>query len=128
VSRRTLRVAELIRTEVARILAREAADPRLEGVTVTRVEVSADLSDASIRWRYLDPSGERSSEEIEAALVRAAPFVRARLSELLALRRVPALHFRLDTALEEGDRTLAVLRELATEREARSQQDGDGEK
>ncbi|MGH0034243.1 MAG: 30S ribosome-binding factor RbfA [Myxococcota bacterium] len=129
-SRRTRRVAEQIRSEVARILRQEASDPRLELLTLTRVSVSADLAQATLHWSYLDPAGERSAEQIAEALEKAAPFVRSRLAELLPLRRTPALRFRHDESLEKGDRTLAVLQELRTERETKEstrERDGDGE-
>ncbi len=118
-SRRTLRVSEQIRAETARILRQEASDPRLELVTLTRVDVTADLSRATLHWSHLDPGAGRSTEEVAEGLERAAPFVRGRLAELLPLRRVPEIHFRRDDALEQGDRTLAVLRELKDERASR---------
>jgi ribosome-binding factor A len=123
-------VSEQIRSEIARILVQEASDPRLALVTLTRVSVTADLGHATVHWSFLDPTGERSPEQVAEALEKAAPFVRGRLAELLPLRRMPALHFKRDVALEEGDRTLAVLQELRKERENRAatpEQDEDGE-
>ena len=42
--KRSVRVAERVREEIARALARDLSDPRLEHVVVTRVEVPDDLS------------------------------------------------------------------------------------
>lgn len=129
-SRRTRRVSEQIRSEISRILVQEASDPRLVLVTLTRVAVTADLAHATVHWSFLDPDGGRSPEQVAEALEKAAPFVRSRLAELLPLRRAPALHFKRDVALEQGDRTLAVLQELRRERENRAgapEQDDDGE-
>ena len=111
-SRRTERVADVLREELARVLRREAHDPRLALVTVTRVEVSPDLGQARVFWSCLEAKGAPSAEAAQVALEAAAPFLRKRLAEALELRRVPQLGFRFDTALSGGDSTLALLREL----------------
>ena len=111
-SRRTERVADLIREELARVLRRDAQDPRLARVTVTRVEVTPDLSLARVYWSCLEGPGAAAPEAVEEALEAAAPFLRRRLAEALELRRVPQLGFRYDVALAGGDSTLALLREI----------------
>lgn len=108
-SRRTERVGEQIRAEVARVLREEAGDPRVRLVTLTRVDVAPDLGHARVWWSVL---GERDAEEVARGLESAAPFLRRRLAALLPLRRTPELRFRHDPSLELGDRTLAALREL----------------
>jgi ribosome-binding factor A len=105
-------VADLIREELARVLRREAHDPRLAGVTFTRVEVSPDLGQARVWWSCLEAGGAPGASVVEEALEAAAPFLRRRLAESLELRRVPQLDFRYDTALTGGDATLALLREI----------------
>ena len=111
-SRRTERVADLIREELARVLRRDAHDPRLALVTITRVEVSPDLGQARVFWSRLEGPGAPDPEAVEDALDAAAPFLRRRLAEALELRRVPQLAFRYDVALAGGDTTLALLREI----------------
>lgn len=125
-SRRTRRVAEQVRAEIARVLLEEASDPRLALVTLTRVDVSPDLSHATVHWSHFGggEDSEARAVDVERAFERARPFLRSRLAEALPLRRVPELHFRRDTALEKGDRTLAILREL---REDEAKRRGDGE-
>jgi ribosome-binding factor A len=112
VSRRTERVADLIREELARVLRRDAQDPRLARVTLTRVEVTPDLSQARVFWSCLEGPGAPDAEAVADALEAAAPFLRRRLAEGLELRRVPQLGFRYDVALAGGDTTLALLREI----------------
>ncbi|HDH09610.1 MAG TPA: ribosome-binding factor A, partial [Chloroflexi bacterium] len=46
VTRRQKRVSELIRQEIGDLLERKVADPRLNLVTVTDVEISSDLRHA----------------------------------------------------------------------------------
>ncbi len=115
-SRRTERIAEQLRSEIARVLREEATDPRTRLVTLTRVDVAPDLSHALVFWSALDVRDADSAEGTQSALESAAPFVRRHLAHSLSLRRVPALRFRYDPSLVLGERTLSLLRSL-TERD-----------
>jgi ribosome-binding factor A len=114
-SRRLERVGEQIRAEIARVLREEVSDPRVALVTVLRVDVSPDLRNALVFWSRIERPDGVPVETIAAGLASAAPFVRRRLARELPLRRMPALDFRYDAALEEGDRMLSLLRELRDE-------------
>jgi ribosome-binding factor A len=116
-SRRTERVAELLRGEVARVLQRDAQDPRLRLVTLTRVDVAPDLSHAMVYWSIIETEESEPVETVQRGLESAAPFVRGRLARRLSLRRMPQLRFRHDPSLERGSETLRVLREIADEQE-----------
>jgi ribosome-binding factor A len=109
------RVAEELRSEIARVLRAEVADPRVALVTVLRVDVSPDLRNALVFWSRIEQKGSPEVEAIAAGLASAAGFLRKRLAQELPLKRMPALSFRYDAAIEAGDRTLALLRELADE-------------
>lgn len=116
-SRRTERIADQLRSEIARVLREEATDPRTRLVTLTRVDVAPDLSNALVFWSALDIPDAESADATQHALESAASFVRRHLAHALALRRVPALHFRYDSSLVLGDQTLALLRSLADDEE-----------
>jgi ribosome-binding factor A len=110
-------VAEQIRAELARLLREEATDPRIGLVTLTRVDVAPDFSNARVYWSALaqPPAGSEaptSGRETQAGLDSAAGFLRSRLAELLELRRIPELRFLHDPSLAAGAQTLALLREL----------------
>jgi ribosome-binding factor A len=112
-SRRLERVSEELRGEIARVLRAEVADPRVGLVTILRVDVSPDLRNALVFWSRIEQEGGPPIESIEAGLASAAGFVRRRLAQELPLKRMPLLTFRYDPALEAGDRTLALIRELS---------------
>jgi len=120
-SRRTDRIGEQVRAEVARILREEVTDPRIGMVTLTRIDVAPDLSNARIFWSTV---GDR--DEIERGLTSAAGFVRGRLARVLPLRKVPELRFLWDPSLELGDRTLAALRNLSPEDPEEGEETDDG--
>lgn len=114
-TRRTERVGELVREEVARVLREDVADPRLNLVTLTRVDVAPDFSHALVLWSVIETAEGPDAESVQEGLDGAAAFVRGRLARKLSLKRVPQLRFRHDPSLELGSRTLAVLREIADE-------------
>ena len=105
------RVAELMKREIAGILARDLRDPRISTmVSVTDVEVSHDLSFARVFVSLLAEGEER--ERTLAALQRAAGFVRHQLAPRLALREVPDLRFVHDASIERGARVEEILRKI----------------
>ncbi len=114
-SRRTEKIGEQLRAEIARILLEEATDPRITFITLTRVDVAPDLSNAIVFWSAIDVRDADTAEQIQQVLDSAASFVRRHLARALPLRRVPALHFRFDPSLVLGADTLSLLRSLAND-------------
>jgi ribosome-binding factor A len=109
VSERTARLDQLLREEISALLAREIADPRIGFVTVTDVDVTPDLSHATVWVSVIgDEAARRRSI---AALGRAMPYVRHKLGAL-RLKRIPELHVRADDSAERGTRVLQILRQL----------------
>ena len=89
-SRRMERIAEQLKSEIARVLREEATDPRIRMVTLTRVDCAPDLSSALVFWSSIEADGEEALSQIEAGLASAASFVRRRIAQVLPLRRTPA--------------------------------------
>jgi len=109
-SKRTERVADLIRRELAEMLLHKLRDPRLGFVSVTGAEVSPDLASARVFVSSL--AGEQKKDELLAVLRRAAPFLRHELAPRLQLREVPELVFVYDQSIERGARVEDLLRKL----------------
>ena len=104
------RLGEVIRQMVAAFLTGNVRDPRIGFVTVTRVDVSADLGHARVRVSVMGTEEERA-RSLEG-LTSAARFLRAQLSRELQLRTTPELHFELDRGMEHALRIDEVLRRL----------------
>lgn len=109
-SKRTERVADLIRRELAGILTTKLRDPRVSWVSVTGVEVTPDLSVAKIWLSALAGSEHRG--EILKALTHATPFLRRELAPRLGLREMPELRFAYDESIERGARVEELLRKI----------------
>lgn len=108
-SRRTERIANLIRGVVAEAIQSQISDPRLQPLTsVTRVEVSDDLSIARVNISVFSDSEPRRKLSI-AALEAATGRMRQMLGRQLATRVLPRLVFHLDDSFRRGRETLRVL-------------------
>jgi ribosome-binding factor A len=108
--KRSTRVADQIRMEVADILMRKTKDPRVGVVTVTDVELTSDLRVARI-FVTTGPD-EKQEAGAFAGLAKAAGFIRAELGRRVNLRYTPELIFQKDTTGPRGDRILSILHEL----------------
>ena len=115
-SLRTDRIAHQLREEISRVLREEVADKRVNLVTVMRVDVAPDLSNAIVLWSLFDKNGEPDNErldEIEDGLESAAGFMRQRVAKSLkTLRRTPALRFKYDPSQRLAGETMEVLQEV----------------
>ena len=111
---RARRVAERIAEELATLLQREVADPRLSLLTVTGVDVDRELSYATIYVSSMDP--EQPRQAILDALEGAQGFLRSRLAQIIQLRTFPRLRFRWDTSLDQGSRVDELLSRLRPNR------------
>jgi len=105
-------VADLIHEELGQLLERKVADPRLAGVTITDVEVTADLQLATVYYSILTVDDRAAVETVQAGLEHARGFFRKVLAEVLGLRLVPDLTFRLDRSLAHGQRIEQLLDSL----------------
>ena len=109
-SHRPERVAEAIRQTVAAFLTGDVRDPRVGFVTVTGVEVSADLEHARVRVSVMGSEDEKA-KSLEG-LASAARYLRVQIAKALPLRVTPDLRFELDRGLEHAQRIDRVLRDL----------------
>ena len=124
-SQRQLRVGEEIRHALSAVLMRgDMRDPDLKdaSITVAEVRVSPDLRNATA---FILPLGGDRSAEVLSALKRAAPFLRAQVSQAVRLRFAPSLSFQLDTSFDYADR---IGRLLQSEPVARDLDDEAGER
>jgi len=104
---RSRRLAEQIKRNLSEIVRRELKDPRVQFLTITGVDVSRDFSHAKIYFSLLQPDADPGPAQ--AALDRAAGFVRAQLGRSMHVRQVPELHFVHDASLSEGARITSLI-------------------
>jgi ribosome-binding factor A len=108
--RRTERLAEEIREEVAQIIARGLKDPRIGFVTVTGVRTSRDLRHATVFVSVLGSAKKR--ERALDGLTAAHGVFQAHIASELRLKRTPTLTFEYDPTVAEGVRMSKLIDEL----------------
>ena len=109
-SQRQLRVGELIRHELAEMLARgEVHDPIIEThmITVPEVRMAPDLRLATI---YIMPLGGSDKTEVLDALDRNKRYVRGEIARRVNLKFAPEIRFRIDERFDEAERIERLLR------------------
>jgi ribosome-binding factor A len=84
----------------------------MAGVVVTEVEVTADLSIASIHVRLLGPDDEKARKQLLTRLKRAQNILRRALAPRLALRKAPELRFYYDAGHDAAARVEELLGEI----------------
>lgn len=105
---RNERIAASLRREAAQVLASEIKDPRVKLATVTEVDVSPDLRNATIFVSFLDDDDAKIKEAMQA-LAKASGFVRTTLANRLKMRYMPNITFQYDNLVREGIRLDALI-------------------
>jgi len=97
-SRRTLKAAEAIRQVVGMAILTEIQDPRVQDVTVVRVEVSGDMQTAKV---YVSVMGSEAAQNLcLKGLKSCAGFLQSKIAKRLDTRYVPHLQFVLDQGVK----------------------------
>jgi len=106
-----------MRATLASAIQSRLSDPRIEPLTsITRVEVSADLSVAHV---YVSVLADETRRKLSVrALRHAAGRLRSLVAEQLTLRQVPVLEFRLDESVQRSFETVQQLDQIMAELDA----------
>lgn len=107
---RTRKLGENVKEVIATILQDEIADPRLELVTVTGVDVSGDLMLANVF--VTAHGGPERYEEVLEGLDSASGRIRAILGRRIKARFTPELRFFIDESVDAGMRMSEALRDV----------------
>jgi len=112
---RDRRIGQELQRLLPDLMRSELKDPRVTGlITVTAVEVSADLAHAKVFVTVLDERGDIKSTV--AALNHCAPFLRSQLSQLMTLRTVPMLTFVFDESVDRGMRLTRLIESVVNDK------------
>ncbi|GAK01537.1 MULTISPECIES: 30S ribosome-binding factor RbfA [unclassified Geomicrobium] len=107
---RAQRVGEQMKKELSDILMRGVKDPRVQFVTVTGVDVTGDLQQATVYVTVLGSDEEKS--QALAALKKAKGFVRSEIGKRIQLRKTPELDFEFDESIAYGNRIEELLKDI----------------
>jgi ribosome-binding factor A len=107
---RSARVGDQIRREISEIIQKEIKDPALGFVTITAVEMTADLKQAQVYYSVL--GNEQQKRDSKTVLERAAKFIQQQLARRVRLKYLPGLRFEYDQSLEHGEKIDRLLRQI----------------
>lgn len=122
--KRVDRVAELIRNELGNAILGRIRDPRIGFVTVTRVDVSADLQIAKVFYSVLGDADKRA--RTHEALNHARGFLQKDLAQVLNLRYTPHLTFYLDDSVDQAMEIEGLLKNIHAEERNTKEVKGNG--
>lgn len=109
-SRRVLKAAEAIREVVSMSILTDLRDPRIEGVTVTYVEVSPDMRQAKVHVSIM--GSETQQRLCLKGLQNSAGYLQSKISDRIDTRYTPRLRFELDEGVKKSLAISQMLHEL----------------
>lgn len=104
------RLAQQLQQEIALIIHRELKDPRVGFVTITKVELSKDLSQARVSFSCL--GGEAQRQRSQEALDHSVGFIHSVVKKRFRLRVIPTITFRYDASIQDSIAMADVLDHL----------------
>jgi ribosome-binding factor A len=109
-SRRVLKAAEAIREVVSMAILTDLRDPRIEGVTVTYVEVSPDMRQAKV---HVSIMGDDAKQRLCLHGLRSsAGYLQSKISERIDTRYTPRIRFELDEGVKKSLAISQLLHDL----------------
>lgn len=111
--KRSARVGDLIREEIADIIMNRIKHKTLGFITVTAAKVSDDLRHATI---YLSVLDEKESKKTLRKLNASASFIRGELGKRLKIKYIPSLRFMIDESILYGRKIDEIFDNIKSER------------
>jgi ribosome-binding factor A len=109
-SRRLLKAAEAIREVVSMAILTELRDPRIRDVTVTFVDVSADMRQAKV---HVSVMGDETKQQLSLKGLRnAAGFLQQKVGQRIDTRYTPRILFVLDQGVKRSLEVSRILKEV----------------
>jgi ribosome-binding factor A len=104
------KITQAIKREISNIIHDELKDPRLGFVTITRVEMTADLRYAKVFFSVLGK--EEEYKKTKEALDSALGYIRRLIAQRIKMRFAPEIMFREDRSIEYSIQIEKLLNEL----------------
>ncbi|HEL0247180.1 TPA: 30S ribosome-binding factor RbfA [Streptococcus equi subsp. zooepidemicus] len=105
------RVGMEIKREVNEILHKKVRDPRVQGVTITEVQMLGDLSVAKVYYTIMSDLAS-DNQKAEIGLKKATGTIKRELGKQLTMYKIPDLVFEKDNSIAYGNKIDQLLREL----------------
>jgi ribosome-binding factor A len=107
------RIQAQIQRRAAHCLQHEVADPRASLITITRVELTTDLTHAKIMYSVLGDDAVNS--KTQHMLNHAAGFIQRRVASILRMRRIPRMDWVYDSSIADAARLDTLIKSTLVE-------------
>lgn len=101
------RVASVLARELSMIIAKDINDPRLRLTTITKVDVSPDIKNATVYFSSLE-----NRQEVLKVLQGAKGYLRTHLAHRVRIKTIPDLSFKIDDSFERGQHIDALFEQI----------------
>ncbi|MGT2636364.1 30S ribosome-binding factor RbfA [Streptococcus ratti] len=105
------RVGMEIKREVNEILQKKVRDPRVQGVTITDVQMLGDLSVAKVYYTVMSELAS-DRQKAQLGLEKAKGTIKRELGKNLTMYKIPDLTFIKDESIAYGNKIDQMLRDL----------------
>ena len=106
---RNERLKEVIREESAEVILQQLTDPRIGFCTITRVDLTNDLSYCTIHVSVLGDEGVKS--RTMHGLTDARGLIQARIAKRMKTRTTPHVTIELDESIEKSFSVISKIKE-----------------
>ena len=111
---KTERLGNVLHREISQILMTEIKDQDLKFVTVTKVDLSSDLSYAKVYFTCLDND---KKDKVLKDINNASRFIRSELMRRkIEIRNMPELTFVYDDSIEYGNKIESIIEKIHEEK------------
>lgn len=106
------RISAELKKQLSIVLREGVNDPRVAGkiICVTDTQVDRDLTLAQVYVSILGANG--NEKDVLDGLHSAEGYIKSRLKNMIKLRNMPALRFKLDTSLDYGMKISKIIDEI----------------
>ena len=105
------RLEQEIQREVNDLLLKQVRDPRVQGITITGVEVTGDLQQATIYFSILADQASAATRAL-AGLNHAKGLIRRELGHRLSIYKTPEIFSKQDQSIRYGEHIDQLLKQL----------------
>lgn len=124
-SRRVLKAAEAVREVVSMAILTDLHDPRIQGVTVTFVEVSPDMRVAKV---HVSVMGDEAAQNLcLKGLQSSAGYLQQKVSKRIDTRYTPVIRFELDMGVKKSIALAKMLGDVLPKDDAPESDDTAGQ-
>ncbi len=107
-------VEKLLKRKLGLLIIRKMNDPRVNTVTITKLDVTPDLKEARVGMTVLDRDNHDEQEMLEV-MQGASGFLQSEIGRTTDIKNIPQLEFYLDDSIDKSIRINELIEEAIEE-------------